>query len=378
MTYTESIALETDNPPTSTHSGANRKIVYLGVQPTPYTQYLLENLRKSDRFELEVIYTFRSRSDQPWKSKFVHSKDKFMNRRFGFDLEVIKRAFRDRGSMFYVLGYNEPTKFVVLLVRMVLGYPYSYFNDSIKLNKNFYHILKSLVLPVLLWNVHTIFTTGNFGVRRFRESGYAPRRSKIVDMPFFVPLPELQPASDVSDRLTFLCSGRLVDRKGFDDVLAALHRCKRDYAASFNLLIAGSGPKKAELERLIQTYDLQQEVSLLGWLEAEELELAIRRSDVFIHYVPILDPFPVAVLEAMAYGLPIIGSDQAGSVVDRVEHGVSGYVLEPQNVSLLAETIMRFVNEPERAAHMGRQARRVAEQWPVERAEEILENSLWW
>ncbi|MFK8163477.1 MAG: glycosyltransferase family 4 protein [Lewinella sp.] len=356
---------------------SDRKLIYLGVQPTPYTQYLLEHLRKSEKFEIEVYFTFEVISDLPWKNKLVHPEDRFFKRKFGIDKEIVKMAYREKEAMFYVLGYNEPTKFLVLLIRLLLGYPYSYFNDSIKLNKNFYHLLKSSVLPILFSGAKAIFTTGEFGIDRFQRSGYGSRTSKFVNFPFFVPLPELpDPAKDKSV-LTFLCSGRLVDRKGFDDVLRALGKCKQDHGADFRLKIAGSGPNEADLRALAATCNITEEVEFLGWLEADQLKDVMLAADVFVHYVPILDPFPVAVLEAMAFGLPIIGSNMGGSVADRVENGRSGYVLPPRQVDKLAEAIMTFVREPNLAAQMGVVARQTAEKWPVERAEEILEDNLW-
>lgn len=355
----------------------NRKLIYLGVQPTPYTQYLLENLRKSKKFDLDVYFTFEVISDLPWKNKLVHPKDRFFKRKWGIDKEIVKMAYREKDAMFYVLGYNEPTKFLVLLIRMLMGYPYSYFNDSIKLNKNFYHILKSSVLPILFSGATAIFTTGNFGVDRFQRSGYCKRDSTLVNFPFFVPLPELPEPKKDKSVLTFLCSGRLVDRKGFDDVLKALGKCKQDHGATFKLRIAGSGPNEADLRALAEACNITEEVEFMGWLESDQLKEVMLDADVFVHYVPILDPFPVAVLEAMAFGLPIIGSDQAGSVADRVENGRSGFVLPPRKVDQLAEAIMTFIKQPHLAAEMGAVARHTAEQWPVERAEEILEEHLW-
>lgn len=353
-----------------------RHILYLGVQPTPYTQYLLENLRRSEKFTLEVFYTFQGISDLPWKNNFLHPSDRFLDRKMGIDLDMVKRAWRDKDSMFYVLGYNEPTKFLVLLARVVRGYPYSYFNDSIKLNHNVYHYIKKAVLPRLLGKVKAVFTTGNFGVDRFQRSGYCSPDCNIVNFPFFVPLPELK-AREVSNTVTFLCSGRLVDRKGFDDVIEALHLCKRDHNASFKLRIAGAGPNEQQLRDLVEQYQLEDHIEFLGWLEPYQLKDVMQASDVFIHYVPILDPFPVAVLDAMSFGLPVIGSDQAGSVADRVEDGVNGYVLPPNEPTLLAEAILKFINDPASAIRMGQASRRAAEEWPVERAEQILETHLW-
>ncbi len=98
------------------------------------------------------------------------------------------------------------------------------------------------------------------------------------------------------------------------------------------------------------------------------------QSDVFIHFVPSLDPFPVAVLEAMAAGLPVIGSDMAGSVVERVKNGENGFVISSTDVEGLAESIIKFIINPSLVENMGYAARQTAEEWPVERAEQVIKS----
>ena len=79
-----------------------------------------------------------------------------------------------------------------------------------------------------------------------------------------------------------------------------------------------------------------------------------------------------AVLEGMAAGLAILGSDVSGSVKDRVSHGFNGFVHPAGNAEVLAEHIEFALTNPAKIAEMGRRARLTAEEWPVDRGVEIV------
>jgi glycosyltransferase involved in cell wall biosynthesis len=112
----------------------------------------------------------------------------------------------------------------------------------------------------------------------------------------------------------------------------------------------------------------------LGWLEPEETKSLYRKSHVLIHPSPVHDPFPNAVLEAMAAGLVVVGSDMSGSAVDRIEHGINGLLHRAGDVQELSEQLICLLTQPDRIAEMGRQARETAECWPMERAVATIEN----
>jgi glycosyltransferase involved in cell wall biosynthesis len=350
------------------------QIIYLGVQPTPYTQYLLQNLKKSKDLNIKVYFSKGVISDLPWKSNLTDKDDRVFKKFLGVDWSIVKQAFTDKNSLFYVVGYNDPTKFMVMLVRSLFNYPYCYFTDSIKTERTSYYLLKQITLPILYKNARAMLTTGEFGIRRLRASNYCSPRTKMINLPFFVPFPDLSKKIKINDPLIFLCSGRLVERKGFDLVIEAFNICKTKYDAKFSLLIAGTGTKQGELKQLVEKYGLTKEITFLGWLEPEEMKAMALKSNVFIHFVPIHDPFPVAVLEAMAAGLPIIGSNKAGSVVERVKDGESGYIVDSNDIEGLAEAIMSFIKTPSLVETMGQASRKTAEEWPVERAESIIKS----
>jgi len=103
------------------------------------------------------------------------------------------------------------------------------------------------------------------------------------------------------------------------------------------------------------------------------MEAIFLAAEVLVH--PALwDPYPVAVLEAMAWGLPVLASDQTMAAVDRVGPGESGFLHRVGDVSGLARDMAYLLGHRERVREMGRQARQTAAQWPVDRlAQTVLE-----
>ncbi len=133
-------------------------------------------------------------------------------------------------------------------------------------------------------------------------------------------------------------------------------------------LIAGAGADEPNVRALTQQLGLVQQVRFLGWVEPVELQRVYATCDVLIHPSPTHDPYGNAVLEGMAAGLVILGSDVTGAVKDRVEHGVNGFIHHAGDVVDLAQHIEFLLKNPEKIAEMGRGARATAEKWPIERA----------
>ena len=73
------------------------------------------------------------------------------------------------------------------------------------------------------------------------------------------------------------------------------------------------------------------EVKLLGWIDYRDLPSFYNSGHLFLHPSR-FDPFPNAVLEAMSCGLPVLGSDQAGSVIERVIDNENGLIFQSEDV----------------------------------------------
>jgi UDP-glucose:(heptosyl)LPS alpha-1,3-glucosyltransferase len=144
------------------------------------------------------------------------------------------------------------------------------------------------------------------------------------------------------------------ERKGLRYVLEALHLL---HDTPVHLLVLGSGQGPG-LIQAVRRLGVTDRVSFLG--RQAEVQRYFAAADVFV--LPTLyEPFGMSVLEAMACGLPVITSRTAG-VAELIEDKVDGFLLDdPTDPVAIAQRVGEVLREPQRAAEMGRLARRRAE-----------------
>jgi glycosyltransferase involved in cell wall biosynthesis len=182
------------------------------------------------------------------------------------------------------------------------------------------------------------------------SAGYDP--AKIHDLPNGAPVPnEPWKPSEVQARAAFV--GRLAPEKGLDTLLDAwpLVLASRPDA---RLTLVGDGPERSRLEAQIASLGIASSVDLAGSHPAP-IEL-LRASDLFV--LPSREEgMSVALLEAMALGLPIVATDIPGNR-GLIDEGIHGHLVPPDRPAALAAAILRRWDEPGAAARMASAARR--------------------
>ena len=115
---------------------------------------------------------------------------------------------------------------------------------------------------------------------------------------------------------------------------------------------------RAQLEQEIQTLGLADQVSLPGNLD--NLQDVMQAADLLA--MPSLwEGLPLTLLEAMACGLPIVGTSIPG-LVDVVTDGQEGFLVPPEDPVAFASALDKMVRNPDERAEMGRRARRLVEE----------------
>lgn len=166
-----------------------------------------------------------------------------------------------------------------------------------------------------------------------------------------------------------LAVGRLVEKKGLPFLLQA-GAMLAGRGMHFELIIAGDGPEREELQRLAGGLGLRDRVIFSGLLSQEELAHVYRRAEVLC--VPSIvtadgdrDGLPNVILEAMAYGVPVVASNLPG-ISEAVVHGETGLLVAPGSPADLAAALERVLTDP--ALHedlAGRAKRRVQEDFDL-------------
>lgn len=135
------------------------------------------------------------------------------------------------------------------------------------------------------------------------------------------------------------------------------------------MLLAGDGPERSEPGMVELARQASGTVQLPGFVD--DLDEFYAALDLFI--MPSRsEAWGLTALRAMAFGLPVIASN-VGGLPEVVEHGKSGWLIEPESPAALAEAIVEAASDPGRLVEFGRRARARAEQFSIARTVERTE-----
>jgi len=156
------------------------------------------------------------------------------------------------------------------------------------------------------------------------------------------------------NKCSVLFLGWLGARKGFFD---ALHAAELVYQQipEIRFVFAGPvelGPHIEAVNQACKTASLGGYIDFPGLVEGEEKIALLSKASIFI--LPSYhENLPVAILEAMSMGLPVIATHVAG-VPELIEHGRNGFLIQPGDYRSLGEQIIRLANDPEICQSMGK------------------------
>ena len=153
-----------------------------------------------------------------------------------------------------------------------------------------------------------------------------------------------------------VCVGRLCEQKGQLLLVEAAHRLA-DRGVDFELVLAGDGEMRADIEALIARYHLQAKVRILGWISGRQVrdEILAARALVLPSFA---EGLPVVIMEAMALGRPVISTYVAG-IPELVRPGKDGWLVPAGDVIALADAMQACLDaSPETLAQMGTDAQK--------------------
>lgn len=335
-----------------------------------YHEYLMDKCRDAG-LNIDSVYFKTSLAKYPWKQEVDSVSESLSTSFLGVDWKRVFKSYSNYKRII-VAGWGEPTMILLLTRLSLFGGKFYLYTDTPKntVRTGIKQKFRRLWLNWIWRKSQGILTTGKPGINYFTEQGV--EESKLHNFPFVTNLDFFRPNKD--DRTidtTIFSSGRLdIAHKGYDVALNALAKIKQ---ANYTYNIAGSGPDETMIVDLIKKNGLKDNVNLLGWTEINSLVKHYQSCTIFLHSSN-FDPFPNAVLEAMACGCIVVASDAAGSAKDRIEDGKNGFLFESGNAnSLLSKLRMAFKLSELELAKMGDEARITAEKWSFQHNISILE-----
>jgi len=198
--------------------------------------------------------------------------------------------------------------------------------------------------------------------RRFIQ--YFTDRRDIVVIPNGVDVRKFSPTRNKEYGKNLLFVGRIVPKKGLHVLLYGMKRIlERDNEV--RLRIAGKGRLLPLMKSLSKMLDIEGNVEFLGYVPDEDLPELYRSSDILILPSITGESFGITMIEAMASGLPVIGTN-VGGISEIIRD--CGKVVEPNRPNNLSKAILDMLSNPEKMKELGKKGREKVERvysWDV-------------
>jgi len=165
--------------------------------------------------------------------------------------------------------------------------------------------------------------------------------------------------------------GRVSYEKSIDQVIKAFKLINTEKPET-TLTIVGDGPERKKLEELVKKLHLENKVIFTGTLHGQAHLKTLQDADIFLTASK-TDNMPMAIMEAMSVGLPIVGVNALG-IPEMVKDGLNGYVVAPDDLKSMAQKTLALLEDDALREKFSKTSRELALGYGEEKNAEILEN----
>lgn len=302
---------------------------------------MLANYLADEGYFVSIVSLTSRQSNHPFyqiskKVKVVHILGSFVERRVNQFFPFIKyverkyRAFLRRNRIDIIIDVDTlctPLTCSVIKGLRIKHIAWDHFNyGRFKQRKEF-----KTIFPLLLNNVDRLVVLTKDDERHYHEDGKIPT-SKIVQIYNFAPLQEHERHEHHTK--TVLAMGRLTSQKGFDLLIDAWKIIAKD-VSDWTLRIVGDGELKEVIQRNIEISGLRN-IQLVPSTKNPRKEYL--NADIFV-LSSRYEGFPLVLIEAANFSLPIISFDCDNGPREIIKDGVNGLLVMPNNFQELAKKI---------------------------------------
>jgi len=197
-------------------------------------------------------------------------------------------------------------------------------------------------------------------------------REKLAYLPCYVNLDRFPYSDHAANPPVFLCVGRFAETKSPHLTILAFHKVWQQHPQARLVMVGkdGGGELFEACHILVKALKLENHVEFKGILTPDEVHREMRNAYAFVQHsvtTPIngdKEGTPVAVMEAMACGLPVVVTRHAG-INDMVEHGATGLMTDEFDIDTMAAHMVTLLQNPAQASEMGRRASETIRQNPL-------------
>jgi len=363
--------------------------VFILDRATPHNNVLINEIVKDGCIDLTICYAIEEdKARYNWVVSPTHEIKKALIYGKKLNLPFLAKCVFSKKSKFIIVGWANVNTILLHVLFFLFRKKYNHWSDLPDLDAKLNSVFKSAIRWSAYWflrnSYSTVFGVGKTSVLGFQNLGF--KQNRIVNLPIFINLSNSEydhyklkehyrkKGMIKSDKFILLAGSRLVYEKGFDLLINAFKLLPRNLSQNICLVIVGSGEEFENLNMQVIEYNLQDSVIFTGWLEIMDFINLMKISDVFVH--PARFDSYGGTIYAMSESLPVIGSTKAGAAVDRIVHGINGFLYHPNDVESLSSYISLLYKDNILLSNMRKNARETAMSWPPKRGVQILKDNL--
>ncbi len=296
------------------------------------------------------VVTWDGSAGQPslWATVIVFAKAVpiFLGELLKRNVDLVHLHVSERGSV--------ARNFILMAIALVFRKPILLHTHGCEFHL-FYNQLPSFIRYVIDWGIQRSFLislSDSWESWYIEHCGLNPQRGFVLKNP--VNLPSNIPQRNSIDQVKIVFLGKISQRKGVFDLLHAFAQLDPQLQAQSQLIFAGAGADE-ELLNLAHSLDIHGHVSLLGWINAVQRDQLLIDADIFL--LPSYNEgLPMALLEAMAFGVPPI-TTPVGGIPEVVVNGVNGLIVNPGDIDHLTKAMATLISQVELRQEIGDEAR---------------------
>lgn len=349
------------------------KILYLNNIPSPYRVDFFNELGKV--CELTVLFERQRASDRDkrWKTEEFHNfnsiflKGKNIGTDASFCPEVIRYLKRDYDAII-LGGYSSPTYMLAMeyMKHCKISFLMNADGGFIKSDSWFMKKIKTHYIGMASGWLSSGGETDKYLMHYGADNNYIYQYpfSSVLDKQLCHPDEEekrcLKEHLGLKENKVAISVGQFITRKGFDYLINAAGKIPKEYGV---VLIGGQAD--TEFINLREKYSATN-VHFLDFMSKEQLSLYYRAADIFV-FPTREDIWGLVLNEAMSYGLPCVASIKANASIELIEEDINGYLIDPDNIELMADQMLRLFQDDNKRINMGINALKTSKKFTIEK-----------
>lgn len=265
-----------------------------------------------------------------------------------------------------------PNGFITYFVKILTKLPYVVTIPGADVRLGGQNKIFKLMVGIACKGANHIISDSSHYIDQLNKLGFNPRRVSIirygVNTKIFKKIKKdiglvKSLRLKVSDRIV-LAVGRMVAQKGFIYLIKAFYNIAKKIPEA-KLILVGDGYERSRLESEVKDLKIEDSVIFAGTISYDKLNFYYNIADVFV--MPSIrdkegntDASPVAMMEAMSCGLPVVATKFAGSE-DLLLGGKTGFLVKEKNIKQITDAICKFLSAKGDKVKIQMEVRKIAE-----------------